>query len=342
MAGGMIPAHIAVAAKARGFDAAAVAAIVEVESMGAGLAPDGRPVILYEPHIAYRVAQPGAREMLVSAGLARPKWVKDYPASQAARWNQFDRCAKIAGRDVAIQATSWGLGQVLGLNWRSCGFASPADFEAMQATEAGQVETMLRYLEGADLFGAIQARDWAAIARSYNGPAYRANRYDERMEAAYRRITGHRSPVVLRVGDSGPAVRELQALLGEQQDGQFGPRTRAMVEEFQRRHGLVVDGVVGAQTWAAMREDVRRAPPAQPAPMPVTDWTATAGKVAAGASAVTAAVKGVSEASETTAALLSAIDPTLVALGIGAGLALMGGAFVARRMAQRSTRWSAF
>jgi peptidoglycan hydrolase-like protein with peptidoglycan-binding domain len=32
-------------------------------------------------------------------------------------------------------------------------------------------------------------------------------------------------------------------------DGDFGPRTRACVEAFQRWGHVVVDGVVGDQTW---------------------------------------------------------------------------------------------
>lgn len=35
-------------------------------------------------------------------------------------------------------------------------------------------------------------------------------------------------------------------------DGIFGPLTDAATREFQRRHGLIVDGVVGPQTWGAL------------------------------------------------------------------------------------------
>jgi hypothetical protein len=63
---------------------------------------------------------------------------------------------------------------------------------------------------------------------------------------------------VLREGSTGQAVRDLQAHLKQNYplyakhlvvDGMFGPRTRVAVEEFQRRSGLTVDGVVGPKTW---------------------------------------------------------------------------------------------
>jgi len=35
-------------------------------------------------------------------------------------------------------------------------------------------------------------------------------------------------------------------------DGDFGPETEGFVEQFQQDNGLVVDGIVGPQTWAAL------------------------------------------------------------------------------------------
>jgi len=57
----------------------------------------------------------------------------------------------------------------------------------------------------------------------------------------------------LRRGDTGPAVRDLQAALGITVDGAFGPATDTAVRAFQRRHQMLPDGVVGPQTWAALK-----------------------------------------------------------------------------------------
>jgi peptidoglycan hydrolase-like protein with peptidoglycan-binding domain len=65
---------------------------------------------------------------------------------------------------------------------------------------------------------------------------------------------------VLRQGDSGAAVTKLQQLLNAKGiniavDGVFGNATRAAVVQFQQQNGLVVDGIVGTQTWQALRRD---------------------------------------------------------------------------------------
>ncbi len=60
---------------------------------------------------------------------------------------------------------------------------------------------------------------------------------------------------VLRLGTIGSDVMEVQALLKKMgydpgpADGVFGTRTQSAVAAFQRRFGLVPDGVVGTNTW---------------------------------------------------------------------------------------------
>ena len=53
----------------------------------------------------------------------------------------------------------------------------------------------------------------------------------------------------LREGVSGEPVRLLQAKLGVQADGAFGPATEAALKAFQEKHGLAVDGVAGPDTF---------------------------------------------------------------------------------------------
>lgn len=60
--------------------------------------------------------------------------------------------------------------------------------------------------------------------------------------------------MILKKGDTGNRVRDLQRLLNITQDGIFGEDTERAVCEFQKSHSLVVDGIVGAQTWALLTD----------------------------------------------------------------------------------------
>lgn len=63
---------------------------------------------------------------------------------------------------------------------------------------------------------------------------------------------------LVRLGASGTSARQIQAYLNGHGsnlaiDGDFGAKTDTAVRAFQRRWGLVVDGVVGPRTTAAFR-----------------------------------------------------------------------------------------
>ncbi|GAB4338135.1 MAG: hypothetical protein OHK0047_28210 [Leptolyngbyaceae cyanobacterium] len=67
---------------------------------------------------------------------------------------------------------------------------------------------------------------------------------------------------VLRNGSTGADVKRLQRLLVMIKlldylgiDGIFGPKTEQVVRSFQQSAGLVVDGIVGVKTWAALPAD---------------------------------------------------------------------------------------
>lgn len=71
-------------------------------------------------------------------------------------------------------------------------------------------------------------------------------------------------PPRLRRGDSGPAVVDLQTLLGIEADGDFGEDTDAAVRAFQLRNNLFVDGVVGSHTWGILLASSTVRPAAAP------------------------------------------------------------------------------
>lgn len=64
---------------------------------------------------------------------------------------------------------------------------------------------------------------------------------------------GWESMPLIKMGDTGAAVVEAQRLLGGVEvDGIFGEETDSATREFQAKHGLLVDGEIGPETWKAL------------------------------------------------------------------------------------------
>lgn len=240
-----------------------VAAITEVESGGKISATvDGvqRPLILFEPHVFYRLLPEAQRKAAVAQGLASPKWNKAlYAKTQGGRWDQIERAAQI-DPVAAYEAASYGVGQVLGEHWKSLGFASvKAMVDYMHQGVEAQIDVMLRYVVENGLDDELRDGRWKAFARGYNGPAYARNKYDTKMAVAALRYGGAvaQPDGMLRLGAKGKRVRELQALLvraGHQVkvDGDFGTATRDALKAFQRKKRLKADGVYGPKTERAL------------------------------------------------------------------------------------------
>lgn len=320
------------AAQKYGLPGAHVAAVIEVESAGKVATP---PVILFEPHVFYRLLSESMRAIAVQRGLASEKWNKSlYPKTQTDRWNQFHLAAEI-DKSAAIEATSFGVGQVLGQNWKSLGFASASDFfDHVTVGLDQQIDVMMRYIMVNKLDDELRDGRWAAFARGYNGPAYAKNKYDTKLAEAAARYGGVVSSRdgMLRLGAKGRRVRELQALLSRaghpvRVDGDFGPSTRDALMAFQSSRAITVDGVYGPQTERALAE-FRQGDTDKPGSVKVTEINEVkqgAGGVAGGL-VVEGLQQRVDDATEKLQSI-SGFDPwigyglaalSIVALGLGA------------------------
>jgi len=181
--------QIKAAAVAAGIDPAALKAIDEVESKGAGFLPDGQPVILFEGHIFWKQLKargldpaalaPGHEDVLY------PTWDKSKYLGGPAEHRRLQKAVGI-NREAALCSASWGRFQVMGSNWKVCGFKSLQDFiNAMYKDEAGHLAACLGYIAGTGLLPALQRLDWVIFASCYNGPGYAANNYDVKLARAY-------------------------------------------------------------------------------------------------------------------------------------------------------------
>jgi hypothetical protein len=229
-------------------------AFTKVESPKGPYLPDGRPNILFEAHVFSRNTSPAHKFDDTHPSISSRSWNRSLYGKGGA--NQYTRLFKAMALDprAALMACSWGSWQVLGENYAHLGFKTVQDFVLFcVASEANQFEVFLRevkYKKG--LLRALQQKDFDDIAYLYNGAGYRANKYDEKIQAEYEALTSN----VLRRGSQGPKVVSLQKMLNLHGaspavavDGWFGAATDAAVRDLQSRWGVTIDGVVGPETY---------------------------------------------------------------------------------------------
>ncbi|MBL8329719.1 MAG: N-acetylmuramidase family protein [Rubrivivax sp.] len=176
------------AAAALGCETAAVKAVAEVESRGAGFDALGRPTVLYERQVFSRNCTPKGRfdsmpDISAPTGYGRG----NYGNTES----QWQKIAKAYALDpvAALKAPSWGIFQVLGENHKACGFANVADFVRLMVTsQVGHLQVFVAFIRAnPSLLKAIREKDWATFARWYNGKDFATFKYDQKMAAAYAR-----------------------------------------------------------------------------------------------------------------------------------------------------------
>jgi peptidoglycan hydrolase-like protein with peptidoglycan-binding domain len=169
-----------------GLPAPVLYAVRQVEATDQGFGPDGRPKILFERHIFSRLTQHAFDDSHPEIS-ARRFSAEGYQGGHAGAWARLE-AAYALDPAAAYASASYGLFQLLGMNHQRLGFDSPGEMAwFLSQSEAHQLQVFARFLEKENkrLVAALQGRDWAQFARLYNGPNYRANRYDERLAQAY-------------------------------------------------------------------------------------------------------------------------------------------------------------
>lgn len=148
-------------------DVAAIRAIVAVETEGSGFLPDGRPKILFERHWFWSLTP-------LPVSQTRPDLSDPEPGGYLGGAHEWERlnAAMQFDRPAALQAASWGLGQILGVNHELAGYKDIEAFvQAMHDSEGKQLDAMVNFIIHQDLVKALQHCDWTTFARVYNGPA---------------------------------------------------------------------------------------------------------------------------------------------------------------------------
>lgn len=170
---------------------AALKAVQMVETGGrGGFLEPGKPLILFEGHVfwkqlAARGIDPEAH-CAANGDILYRAWTKVHYRGGLAEYDRLERARSI-DREAADASASWGMFQIMGFNFKACGEDSVADFvRKMCDSELQQLALSAAFIRNAGMLPALQNKDWADFARRYNGPEYAKNRYDVKLEKAYR------------------------------------------------------------------------------------------------------------------------------------------------------------
>lgn len=180
------------AAAALRCSAAAVKAVCEVEAPDGGFDSNGLPRILFEGHKFS--AATGGRFDTAYPTISYPKWTRQFYARgqtpdvrNAGEHLRLQQAAAL-DRDAALASASWGKFQILGANYRACGFPTLQAFiNAVHAGEAEQLDAFVRFILHERLDDEMREGRWEDFARRYNGPAYAQNAYHTKLPAAARK-----------------------------------------------------------------------------------------------------------------------------------------------------------
>ena len=214
-----------------GVYAAEIWTVLAVETSGCGYLPDCRPQILFERHIFHRLTGGQYDDGDISDPTPGGYGPRGAP--------QYDRLARAISKDrtAALQSASWGIGQIMGMNYARAGFQNVEDMvAAMSDSEDRQLAAMGAFLTKTGLASSLQAHDWASFARGYNGPNYAINRYDIRLNSEYQKYSTGALPDL-----SVRAAQLYLTYLGFHPggiDGIAGEHTLAAWAEFQNENGI--------------------------------------------------------------------------------------------------------
>lgn len=186
--------RIAEIARQHAIHPAALLAVKLVESgIGGGFLPSKRCKILFEGHKFYEeLKKKGNRNLSqllkVAPDIVYPTWNRSKYNGGEGEWARLEKAITI-DREAALKSTSWGLFQIMGSNYAACKCRNVEEFVSLNCeSEDNQLELLINFLSTTGIIKYLNSRQWSEFARRYNGPGYKQNKYDTKLQAAYNQF----------------------------------------------------------------------------------------------------------------------------------------------------------
>jgi hypothetical protein len=171
--------------------------VYKVESNGRGFI-DGFPKTLFEGHVFWqRLKKYGLDPQRLASGnrdILYPNWTREHYGNAVKERDRLAR-AQLIHSAAALESASWGLFQIMGYHWNSLGYQSIEQYvTSMRQHEREHLKAFCEFIKyktfrKRPLVDLLKDLDWANFAYAYNGSGYRANAYDDKLEAAYKKLT---------------------------------------------------------------------------------------------------------------------------------------------------------
>jgi hypothetical protein len=179
-----------------GIDPFFAMAVAEVESSGSGFLSDGRVKILFEGHIFWRRLEfygiDPKTHVKGNFDILYPTWTKSFYKGGAAEHDRLDRAMRIHEL-AAYESASWGKFQIMGFQVRKLAYPDALQFAGlMYQHERNHLDAFIRYCHKFGLIDEMQRKDCSGFALGYNGPGYKENHYDTKINAAYKKLLMHK------------------------------------------------------------------------------------------------------------------------------------------------------
>lgn len=155
--------QITAIAKSIDVDYASLMAFISAESGGIGFVND-RIVIQFEPSWFKKKAP------FVPSGL----WSINKVENQVNEYKAFSDAFKL-NKNAAMQASSWGLGQIMGFHYSRLGYNTVDEMvDDFKKGEYQQVMGIAKFIATSpQLYKALKAKNWHLVAVYYNGAGYK-------------------------------------------------------------------------------------------------------------------------------------------------------------------------
>jgi hypothetical protein len=189
-------------AQQNGLELAAVKAVNEVESRGKGFLAFGKPVILFEGHVFWRQLEKrgiNPNEFLTehTKDILYEKWTRKFYKGGTGEYHRLEKAAGLSDlpevRDAAYCSASWGSFQIMGYHFKKLGYDSVDEFvSAMNKHEREHLNAFGKFVatrsfSGKKLRDWLKEKNWEKFANGYNGSGYKKNKYDSKLETAYKK-----------------------------------------------------------------------------------------------------------------------------------------------------------